>query len=315
LNFIICEDDLKNNNDYTEILAHLLRLKTLKKLRIHLGDLIFTPAVSKINVYNPAVESLTITIANPIETDLQKLPKFFPNVTNLEITWDYSSIDNNMSMNLRSINLMQTVRDFSINYMTEEMLIQLGLKQMQEFHLTSCRVNPFPSYFDTAFMNQGFVEPLPSEILESRSTSWSTFVNNNCQLKVLDVTGSSIQLELLQITLENLPLLKSLRISVDGCNYSSAQYQPEYTFGQFHEIYVKEQAEKTANLIGEHYDRFEKLELKLQGGELVVDHLRKNYPNVRIEKQTMRIYGEIQREKLMKVIILCHSSKNRNIFQ
>jgi hypothetical protein len=34
LNFIISKNDLKNNNDYTEILTHLLSLKTLKKLVI-----------------------------------------------------------------------------------------------------------------------------------------------------------------------------------------------------------------------------------------------------------------------------------------
>jgi hypothetical protein len=313
LSFTICKDDWKNNNDYTEILAHLLSLKTVKELGIECGNLMFTPA-SKISIFNPTVETLTI-MNPPNETDLQKLSNFFPNVTNLQIYWDYYSI-NNLSINLRPIRSMQKIRKFEISYMTEEMFAQLELKQMQEFYLTCYGTDPFPSYTDTVSVNDNFEEVLPNEILESRSASWRAFVNNNCQLKVLDLLDISFPMELLQITLENLPLLKSLRVRVAGYNYSFAKYQPEFDYEEYKEAYGKEQAEKTAKSIGENYDRFEHLILKLEDdGEHVVEHLKKYYPKVKTEKRT---YDEMQSDGLLQitqiteeplkvVILLCHN--------
>jgi hypothetical protein len=151
-------------------------------------------------------------------------------------------------------------------------------------------------------MDDSFDEPLPNEILETRSASWKSFVNNNCQLEVLDMPNIKIPLELVQITLESLPLLKKLRVRVDGCNYSSAQYRPEHEhsidFEDYQEAYDKEQAEKTAKLIEKHYDRFDLLELKLEDdGEHVVNHLEKHYPKVETE---MRSYDETQREKSLE---------------
>jgi hypothetical protein len=225
--------------------------------------------------------------------NLQKLPQFFPNVTNLKIYWDYDSIDDNLSF-------------------TEEMFAQLGLKKMLKFHVNSNGTNLFPDYTHSTFMDDNLEEVLPNEILESRSASWRAFVNNNCQLQVLNMSGTCIPMELLQIALESLPLLKNLRVRVDGCNYSLANYQPEYTFDEYDEIYIEQQAEKTANLIGDNYDRFEELVLKLENeGGHVVEHLQNNYPNVIIENQTKRTYDEIRCDKLLKVIILCHNSRNR----
>jgi hypothetical protein len=299
LKFTICEDELQNNNDYTEILTHLLNLKTLKKLQIECGNVIFLPT-SKINICNPTVEDMSIYNL-PNETDLQKLPQFFPNLTDLYISWDYDSIDNNLFMNLTPIKSMKKLRKFETTYMSEEMFAELELKQMQEFHMTTFWVHPFPNYTEEAFMDDSFDEPLPNEILESRSTSWKSFVNNNCQLQVLDMPNLKIHLELLQITLEKLPLLKSLRACVDGCNYSLAKYQPEYEhsvdFEEYQEAYVKEQAKKTAKLIKKHYDRFDLLVLKLEDdGEHVMDFLKK-YPKVKVE---MRSYDDTQREKSLE---------------
>jgi hypothetical protein len=249
---------------------------------------------------------------SPIETDLRKLPIFFPNVTDLEICWFYDSGDyNNFTADITPINSMKKLRKFETDYMNEEMLTQLELKEMQEFNM-SFGVISFPDYSD--LLDDSFDEALPNEILETRSASWRTFVNNNCQLEVLDLDNVSIPLELLQITLENFSLLKSLRVNVNGCNYSSANYQPEFDIEEYKEIYVKEQAEKTANLIGENYDRFEHFLLKLEedDGEHIISHLKKNYPNVRIEKRT---YDEIQEdkslrasEKSLKLVILCHNN-------
>jgi hypothetical protein len=128
-------------------------------------------------------------------------------------------------------------------------------------------------------------------------------------LKALDITESSIPLELLQITLKNFPLLKSLRLKVDGCNFSSADYNPDYSFGEYLNYYEKEQAEKTAQLIGENYDRFEHIMLTLcDGGEHIINYLQKHYPNVRIEQRTQdEIWNEKSlkaSEKSLKIVIL-----------
>jgi hypothetical protein len=313
LNFNISEVELKNNNDYTEILTHLLNVVTLKKLQIHCGNMIFTPA-SKINVYNPTVETLDIMIANPTETDLQKLPHFFPNVTNLEFTWFYDSEEHyDFPIDLTPINSMKKLRNFKTDYMSEEMLTRLELKQMQEFRMSLFGVISYPDYSD--ILEDSLDEALLNDNLETRSASWKNFVNNNCQLEVLDLSSTCIPMELLQIALESLPLLKSLRVRVDGCNYSSAQNDPEHSidFEEYKEIYVKEQAKKTANLIGDNYNRFEDLVLKLEDdGERVVDHLKKYYPKVRVENRT---YDEIQRDRSLRaskkplklVILVCSS--------
>jgi hypothetical protein len=67
---------------------------------------------------------------------------------------------------------------------------------------------------------------------------------------------------------------------------------------EYKEIYIKEQAEKTAKLIGENYDWFEDLVLKLEDdGEHNINHLTRNYSNVRIEKRT---YDEIQRDRSLR---------------
>jgi hypothetical protein len=267
------------------------------------GNMIFTPA-SKINICNPTVEDLNV-FSLPNETDLQKLPQFFPNVTDLYISWDDDSIDDNSSTNLRPINSMQKLRNFETNYMTEEMFSQLELKQMEDFRMPYFfGENPFPNYTEAAFMDDTFNEPLPNEILEGRSASWRSFVNNNCQLEVLDLPDIKIHLELLQIALEKLPLLESLRVIVNGCNYSSARYQPEYEhsidldFEDYKKAYVIEQAKKTAKLIGENYDRFDLLVLKLEDdGEHVVNYLKKYYSNVKIEMQS---YDETQEDKSLE---------------
>jgi hypothetical protein len=251
----------------------------------------------------------------PNETDLQKLAQFFPNVTVLHISWNDDLRDNNLSIDLRPINSMGKLRKFETNYMSEEMFAQLESNQMQEFRMTF-QVNPFPNYTRAAFMDDSFEEPLPNEILESRSANWKKFVNNNCQLQVLDLPDTKIHLELLRITLEKLPLLKSLRITVDGCNYSLAQYHREYEhsidFEEYQEAYVLEQAKKTAKLIKKHYDRFDLLELKLEDdGEHVVEYLKKFYPKVKIE---MRSYDDKSQEdksledyaKSFKLVILMY---------
>jgi hypothetical protein len=212
----------------------------------------------------------------------------------LYISWD----DDELSEDLKPINLMQKLRKFETDYMSEEMFAQLELNQLQDFRIYSSGVDPLQNYSD--FLDDDFDEALPREILESRSASWKSFVNNNCQLEVLDLPDISISLELLQITLENLPFLKSLRVRVDGCNYSTIKFQPKYDFEEYQVGYVIEQSKKAAKLIGENYDRFEHLLLKLEeDGCFVTEHLEKYYSNVKIE---MRSYDETQREKSLEEI-------------
>jgi hypothetical protein len=120
-------------------------------------------------------------------------------------------------------------------------------------------------------------------------------------------------MELLQIALEKLRFLKSLRVRMNGCNYSLVKYQPSYNIEENDEIYIKEQAEKTAKLIGENYERFEHFLLAL-GPRCwkVLSHREKYYPKVEYCFGEPLNYDEIEydrefieaTEKPLKVVVL-----------
>jgi hypothetical protein len=302
----VSENEVKRN-DYTEMLTHLLSSNPLNRLFIQckLSDKFFTE-FSKINVCNPTLKNLII--ADPSPEDLKKLPTLFPNVTDLTIHWEEDELDpDNFYMDLKSINSMKKLKKFEMDYLTEAMFAELDLNELQEFRMTLEEASPFTEY--SGFWNEDSDELVPNEILEDRSTNWRTFVNNNRQLVILDMSESTIPVELLQIMLENLSLLKKLRVRVSGCNFSSAKYRPEYTFEDYLELYIKKQAKKTAKLIGENYDRLEHFMLVLyEGGWHIAKYLKKYYPNVRIEKRAQDDISssELLREnkKSLKVVIL-----------
>jgi hypothetical protein len=84
--------------------------------------------------------------------------------------------------------------------------------------------------------------------------------------------GTSLQH--LLVTLEGLPLLKSLETSVNGIEEYMANSR-------------KEQTEKAAKLIGENYASFEHLNLDFQLTEvnrIVLEFLEKYYPGVKLHK-------------------------------
>jgi hypothetical protein len=116
-----------------------------------------------------------------------------------------------------------------------------------------------------------------------RMADWLTFIHCRPQLEVLNVPYWELSLEHLQIALENLPLLKRLDFRVVGYSFCLIGDRPYITENL--PEYKLEQAEKTARLIGENYDRFENLKLEFaeESGELVTECLKK-YPCVKIEK-------------------------------
>jgi hypothetical protein len=261
---------MKYNPSYAGILTHLLNLKSLKKVTIDCRTVEdFLEIFSNLKICNPTVETLTIQSPHHLDADLSSFPQLFPNVTHLKITWphvsyfefpfDYFFVD------LEPINAMKMVRKLEIEHASNEMLAHLELKEMREFHLTN-----IVSTEDGRVYENGFVD---------LSESFSTFVNNNCQLEVLHFTHFCLSLEQLQITLESLPLLKSLEFAVHGCDF--VPDDPEYSENK------KEQAEEVAKLIGEKYDRLEHLKLTVYDDLIrtcILNYFEKHCPGVELNK-------------------------------
>jgi hypothetical protein len=266
LTFSMSQDEWTNHN-YAVILTHLLSLKSLKKLSFGCAYYELTLEVfSRLKVCNPAVKTLIIMDPPHERADLTSLPKFFPNVTDLKIT----RLDDDVYMepvhpyflNLQPVNSMK-IRKLDIYYMSEEMLAQLELKEMREFRMSE------------------IVSTDGEEEDEFSLENWTTFINNNCQLEVLHLLECKMSVEQLQVTLENLPLLKSLEFTVFG--FAAFSENPEYSADE----YKKEQAEKAAQLIGEKYDRFEHLKLNISCVNIracILKYLEEHYPGVKLNK-------------------------------
>jgi hypothetical protein len=267
-------DENGSNRNYAGLLEHLLGLKTLKKVTVDCKYRDETlAALSKLKVRNPTVKNLIIQ-KPPLRADLKPISKFFPNVTDFKIFWKCHEDDwirellddDRFYMNLQPINSMKMVRKLEIEYVTEEMLAQLELKEMRQLH-----IKEVISTDD----DDGSEE---DDELEDPLANWRTFTENNCQLEVLHVPNSRLSLEKLQNTLENLPLLRSLEFTVYGCDFGdNLSYRNR-------KKYKKEQAIKAAKLIGEVYVRFEHLKLDFDGFNLInshiYKHLKKYYPGV-----------------------------------
>jgi hypothetical protein len=207
--------------------------------------------------------------------ELKTLSKLFPNVTDLKITWDCAEDESvkfscclDFKEDLQPINSMKQIRKLEMDYMNEEKLAQLDLKQLQELHVTGW-VNDVWNNSDLEF--------------------WSTFISNHSQLSVLHRPYCSLNVEKLQITLENLPLLKSLELGVKDFNFGFLTDRTKFSDEKFLAQYKKEQVERAAQLIGENYDRFDHLKLYFPeescGIETdMLDHLKKYYPGVNLTK-------------------------------
>jgi hypothetical protein len=271
--------------NYTELLMHLLGLKSLKKVLFSCELKQETlQALYSLKVCNPAVDTLTI-VQPPREADLKMLPKLFPNVADLEITW-FSEFDENgfyweffdhrFTLDLQSINSMKQIRKFEIDYMTEEMFDQLKLDQLQELHITE----------ESDFCR----EVWDQDLLQMVNWNWRTFISNHSQLKILHIPECNLNVEQLQFALENLPLLKSLEVTVKGENYERFPDKLEELFNnKFVARYKKKQALKMAQLIGENYDRLKHLELNFANyyydvEAIIQGYLGKHFPAVKFNK-------------------------------
>jgi hypothetical protein len=212
-----------------------------------------------------------------------KLPSFqklFPNVTNLKITWRITcgEYDHDKDffyaflVDLRPMNSMKQIRKFEMDYMNDTMIGQLDLKQLREFHMSQW-------VFDFGLGDEYRFDDDQMD----RMANWLSFIRSSPQLEVLNVPNWDLSIEHLQIALENLPLLKCLNFKVVGYSFGLIGDRPDIT--EYLPQYKLEQAEKTARLIGENYDRFGNLRLELNRdcGKRVADCLEK-YSNVKIEK-------------------------------
>jgi hypothetical protein len=262
------EKELKNH-DYTEILTHLLSLESLKKLTIGCqnGNEIFT-AFSKINLCNPAVNTLAFENL-PSGADLKSLTKFFPSVTDLKSTWDSYSFqafqNSRFVVDLKSINSMTKIKKLEIDYMSDQMLVELDLKEMQELIISK----------------SGRFWHL---------ISWRTFIKNHSKLELLHMAHCDSSLQHLLVTLEGLPLLKNLESIVNGFSFAiigPRADMPIKNLAEYMENSRKEQTEKAAKLIGENYARFVHLKLDFHlpdVNRIVLEFLGKYYPGVKLHK-------------------------------
>jgi hypothetical protein len=272
LKLFIEHEELMNNN-YTENFTHLLSLKSLKKFTF---DSDFDDRViedfSRLKVCNLAVD--TLILINPSErSDLTSLSKFFPNVTDLEITWidfyDYQHYP--VFLELEPINSMKKIRKIEMNYMVEFALADLDLKELREFYAKEKLTMDYA-------LNEGDYPYFCSE-------NWRRFTNNNSQLEVLHMLPKCrLSVEQLVITLETLPLLKSLELTVYGCDFVGFNDEdPEIPA----EEYKKVEAEKAAKLIGENYDRLQHLKLDFDDADIrtcVLYYLEEHYPGLKLNK-------------------------------
>jgi hypothetical protein len=269
------------DHDYAGVLTHLLGLKTLKKVTIDYRQAEITSILLRLKVCNPSVDTLIIK-KPPSDTNLKSISKFFPNVTDLKVTWkDHENDFINWNffeifeMDLQPINSMKQIRKFEIDYVSEVMISRIELNQLQEFRVSRC----------TNFV--GFVRNITH--LEFVNLNWKAFIDQNSQLEYLRMPMCFIGVEQLQIALENLPSLKSLEVRLSGCNFGFATDFAKLSDEEFKEQYKKEQAERAAQLIGENYDRLEHLKLDLcwdtsELETIMSNYLKKRYPGVKLWK-------------------------------
>jgi hypothetical protein len=263
-----------------------LNLKTLKKVTVASEYEEDTLAVlASLKICNPAVDTLTIMKA-PSGADLKSLPKFFPNVTNLKISWSYNEDDYvrkefdfvfDFEIDFESINSMKQIRKFEIDYLKEEMFSQLKLNQLQELYMTE------ESYFDE---DAWFLQ----NELQTINAGWRTFINNHSQLKTLHLPQCKLNVEQVNITLENLPLLKNLELGVKAFNFGFATDLTKLSDEEYLAQYKKEQTERAAQLIGKNYDRLEHLHLNFdfwrvrEVRDIILNHLEKYHSGVELYK-------------------------------
>jgi hypothetical protein len=259
----------KHNRNYAEISTHLLSLKSLKKVTFDCYSEDETlELLSRLKVCNPAVDNLIIEDAHHLYADLASLPKLFPCVTDLKFTWPSVNPPEPIPFEYFCVDLppMKMVRKLDFAYASNEMLAQLEVKGLREFHLNRM----LPTVDDEVY-EPGFVDHLDD---------WTKFINNHSQLEVLHVTYP-LNIEVLHIALKNLPLLKSLEFAVGG--YEFIPDDPEF----FPDEYKKDEAEETAQLIGEKYGRLEHLKLKIYDeliNTTILNYLEKHYPGVKLNK-------------------------------
>jgi hypothetical protein len=200
-------DIIARDPDYSAILTHLLSLKSLKKFTFGRDFPEYTFEIFEhLKVCNPAVETLTIMNPPQVSYNLNSLSKLFPCVTDLKMTWPIDSFDEQwpddyLVVDLLPINSMKMIRKIEMNWMSLEILAQLELKELREFHVTEIVSNQDDDLDD-----------------DDRLVSWRKFIDNHSQLEVLHMPKCKMSVEELQCTLENLSVLKSLEFNVYGCD-------------------------------------------------------------------------------------------------
>jgi hypothetical protein len=172
---------------------------------------------------------------------------------------------------------MKQIRKFEMDYMTEEMFGQLKLHQLQELRVIE------ESFFK--------IEESDDVNLETVNLNWGSFILNHAQLKIVHMPLCRISVEQFQMMLENLPLLKKLELVVRGFNFGFfTDFHDDFSDEEYKDLYKMHQAERTALLLGEIYDRLEYLKVAVVLGEtrnMIKFYLEKHYFDLKFYNLTV----------------------------
>lgn len=132
----ITSDELESQNDYSEIMTHLLNIETLDRVNLCCTDhlTIFT-----LKVHNKSTRKLVIDNFIQKDFSLILISSCFPNLTSLELNFEEpkrSSLNlyiRHANIDLTLLNLLLGLKVLKLNYVTNEMLKKLELPQLQEF--------------------------------------------------------------------------------------------------------------------------------------------------------------------------------------
>jgi hypothetical protein len=180
-------------------------------------------------------------------------------------------------MDLKPINSMEKVVEFEMDYLAVGMIGELELKQLRVLRITE---DFGVVEFEEIDREEFGMDPL---------AHWRIFINSNRQLEVVDMPDCKVSIEYLRILLENLPLLRSLRLKVDHFNYGFlvAADHPGSSKEENLVRYENEQAEIAAQLIAEKYDSLNELMLEVWwiAGQQMTEYLKQYHPKVRVSKK------------------------------
>jgi hypothetical protein len=288
-----CSTDLStmpelNRHDYTEILGHVLNLKSLKDF-----SFVFSNSTTKMlnlfktaKICNPSVEILKICDI-PVGLDFGIFARSFPNVNSLKIKhhWaehQFGSTDGleYMLYDIKSLKSMENVEKLKFNFANEFMIGQIELKGLRELIITEYYTDSYRIYYEFEGSRAPILAGNRTDLIDietfdveyyAHTVKWMNFVKKNQQLESFHIIKTALKLTCvhLEILLTKLPNLKSLEVQRI----------------QIYEIAM----ERIADVIGRNYDRLDHFKVEIISYHRVEfdrfeTRLQQLYPNVKYQR-------------------------------